>query len=610
MSPITFLISGVLSALLVFLMRRSLEPEVLIAGSVAVSSSLPVLMASGLGPEAPFRFASSSLGSPVFQRVLPKAQRMVRAAMAFRESEEFAARISLVIVGGALSALGALAAAAISGVPFVAVASVIGFVPLFEFLSVSSKASSRREWTEAELPFFTTLAVALISAGMSFYYVLRRASELPYIFRQVRKEALLVVRNVEVVGMGLLEAMEEAAKDHPSPLFRSLMYTITGVSRSGGSVKAAVIDRGREAMVAMRQRWEAFANRMKSLGEISVIVFMLLPLSLAVAGIAFASVAYQGLLVMNLLGLPVLGFMFTILVIGSVPKVYDIYDPPKFLFPLALLAGIGAGVAGYIVASSFGAKALPIAFASGAGAASATVWLMMRNQVQEVFSSNSQVPRLLREVVEARKSGMEFHEAIREAALSGRYTGPFGRILKKVAARMTMFSASESAKDMRSWSARMAFLMLDEIESSGGGSPVLLEGTIETLSAYDMNRRNGAAAARLHMFMAFLFPAIALIATSMILAMAGQLSSLAEAQQQVRFATPAELERVVEMAWLSVAEASIILTIAISRAMDLSFYNLWRVAVVSMFLIVAVVIQPMVMHQLAGFLMPQSPVGG
>jgi hypothetical protein len=269
----------------------------------------------------------------------------------------------------------------------------------------------------------------------------------------------------------------------------------------------------------MRQRWEAFANRMKSLGEISVIVFMLLPLSLAVAGIAFASVAYQGLLVMNLLGLPVLGFMFTIIVIGSVPKVYDIYEPPKFLFPLALLAGIGAGVAGYIVASSFGAKALPIAFAAGAGAASATVWLMMRNQVQEVFSSNS-------------------------------------------------------------------------------------------LSAYDMNRRNGAAAARLHMFMAFLFPAIALIATSMILAMAGQLISLAEAQQQVRFATPAELERVVEMAWLSVAEASIILTIAISRAMDLSFYNLWRVAVVSMFLIAAVVIQPMVMHQLAGFLMPQSPVGG
>jgi hypothetical protein len=583
-TPVIFLMSGVLSAALAFLIRGSLEPEVLIAGTVAVSSSLPVLMASGLGPEAPFCFASSSLGSPVFQRVLPKAQRMVRAAMAFRESEEFAAKISLVIVGGALSALGALAAAAISGVPFVAVASVIGFAPLFEFLSVSSKASSRREWTEAELPFFTTLAVALISAGMSFY--------------------------VEVVGMGLLEAMEEAAKDHPSPLFRSLMYTITGVSRSGGSVKAAVIDRGREAMVAMRQRWEAFANRMKSLGEISVIVFMLLPLSLAVAGIAFASVAYQGLFVMNLLGLPVLGFMFTILVIGSVPKVYDIYEPPKFLFPLALLSGIGAGVVGYIVASSFGAKALPIAFAAGAGAASATVWLMMRNQVQEVFSSNSQVPRLLREVVEARKSGMEFHEAIREAALSGRYTGPFGRILKKVVARMTMFSASESAKDMRSWSARMAFLMLDEIENSGGGSPVLLEGTIETLSAYDMNRRNGAAAARLHMFMAFLFPAIALIATSMILAMAGQLSSLAEAQQQVRFATPAELERVVEMAWLSVAEASIILTLAISRAMDLSFYNLWRVAVVSMFLIVAVVVQPMVMHQLAGFLMPQSPVGG
>ena len=49
MNPLVFLISGILSALLAFLMR-GLEPEVLIAGTVAVSSSLPVLMASGLGP--------------------------------------------------------------------------------------------------------------------------------------------------------------------------------------------------------------------------------------------------------------------------------------------------------------------------------------------------------------------------------------------------------------------------------------------------------------------------------------------------------------------------------------------------------------------------------
>ncbi|MEM2692358.1 MAG: type II secretion system F family protein [Nitrososphaerota archaeon] len=609
MTPLFFLFPGLIATLLAFLIRGYPDLDLFIASSAAVASALPLLVSAGLGQEAPYRFASSSLGAPVFQRVLPWASRLLKGAMVFRESEEFAARVAISLVGGALSAAGALTVAMIAGVPLAAAGAALALVPFLEVLSVNSRASARREWTEAELPFFTTLAVALISAGMSFYYVLRRASELPHVFRQVRKEALLIIRNVEVVGMGVLEAMEEAARDHPSPLFRSLVFTITGVSRTGGSVRAAVIDRGREALVSMRQKWEAFANRMRSLGEISVIVFMLLPLSLSVAGIAFASVAYQGLLVMNLLGLPVLGLMFTVLVIGSVPKVYDVYTPPRALLPMALLAGIGAGLVGYLAASAAGSRALPIAFASGAAAASAVVWLAMRGQVREVFSSNAQVPRLLREIVEARKSGLEFHEAVREAALSGRYTGPFGQVLKRVAARMMMFSASESAKDMRSWSARMAFLMLDEIESSGGGSPVLLEGTIETLSAYDMNRRNGAAAARLHMFMAFLFPAIALIATSMILVMAGQLSSLAEAQQQVRFATPSELERVVEMAWLSVAEASVMLAIAISRAMDLSFYNLWRVTVVSVFLIVAMVIQPAVMYQLAGFLMPQAQVG-
>jgi len=597
-------------ALIVATRVPSVGPEDLLNASIALSAPLLIALAAGSGPAPPhYRFASSSLGGAVFRRLLPTVERLVGRAMAFRESEDVAARLTLYLVGGLLTAACVSAAALLSGAPLAAVAAAPALLPIVEVLSLSSKASSRREWTESELPFFTTLAVALISAGMSFYYVLRRAGELPHLFRQLRRESLLVLRNVEVVGMGVLEAMDAAARDHPSQLYRGLIYTVTGVTRTGGSVRAAVIDRGREAMAAMRMRWEAFATRMRSLGEISVIVFMLLPLSLSVAGIAFAGVAYQGLIAMNLLVLPVLGLMFTVIVLGSVPKVYDLYQPPKTLLPMALAAAAGTGLAAYLAASSAGAKALPIAFAAAAAAGSMVVWLIMRGQIEEVRSANAQVPMLLREIVEARKSGLEFHEAIREAALSGRYTGAFGRALKRVAARLTMFSASEASADLRSWAARMAFHMVHEIEASGGGSPVLLEGTIETLSAYEMNRRNGAAAARLHVFMAYMFPAIALVATSMILSIAGQLTSFAQAQQQISFATPEELERVVEMAWLSVAESSVMLMVAISRAMDLHFYNLWRVAAVSAALIAMVLIQPVVMHQLGSFLMPSTSVG-
>jgi hypothetical protein len=606
-----FLPAALAVALMLLSKMPAPGPEVLLNASIALSAPLLITVAAGSGPAPPhYRFAASSLGGPVFRRLIPRVERLVRSAMVFRESEDVAARLSLYLVGGGLTAACVSAAAALSGAPMAALAAAPALLPLVEVLSLSSRAGSRREWTESELPFFTTLAVALISAGMSFYYVLKRAGELPHLFRQIRKESLLVVRNVEVVGMGVLEAMESAARDHPSQLYRSLIYTVTGVTRTGGSVRAAVVDRGREAMAAMRMKWEAFASRMRGLGEMSVIVFMLLPLSLSVAGIAFAGVAYQGLLVMNLLVLPVLGLMFIVIVLGSVPKVYDLYQPPKALMPMALAVAAGTGVAAYFVASSAGAKALPIAFAAAAAAGSIVVWLVMRGQIDEVRSANAQVPMLLREIVEARKSGMEFHEAIREAALSGRYTGAFGRALRRVAARLMMFTASEASSDLRSWSARMAFHMLHEIEASGGGSPVLLEGTIEALSAYEMNRRNGAAAARLHVFMAYMFPAIALIATSMILAIAGQLTSFSQAQQQVSFATPEELERVVEMAWLSVAESSVMLMIAISRAMDLHFYNLWRVAAVCAALIAMVLIQPAVMYQIGSFLMPSTSVGG
>ena len=610
--PAYYFLPAALAAALIFVSRMpSIGPEDLLNASIALSAPLLIAIAAGSGPAPPhYRFATSSLGAAAFRRLLPTAERLVGRAMAFRESEDVAARLTLYLVGGGLTAACVSAAALLSGAPIAALAAAPALLPAMELLVLNSRAGARREWTESELPFFTTLAVALISAGMSFYYVMRRASELPHLFRQLRREALLVVRNVEVVGMGVLEAMDAAARDHPSPLYRSLIYTVTGVTRTGGSVRAAVIDRGREAMASMRMRWEAFAGKMRSLGEISVIVFMLLPLSLSVAGIAFASVAYQGLLVMNLLVLPVLGLMFTVIVLGSVPKVYDLYQPPKPLIPIALAAAAGAGAAAYLGATLAGAKALPISFAAAAAAGSLAVWAAMRGQIEEVRSANAQVPMLLREIVEARKSGLEFHEAIREAALSGRYAGAFGRALKRVAARLMMFSASEASSDLRSWSARMAFHMVHEIEASGGGSPVLLEGTIETLSAYEMNRRNGAAAARLHVALAFMFPLIALVATSMILAIAGQLTSFAQAQQQISFATPAELERVVEMAWLSVAEASVMLMIAISRAMDLHFYNLWRVAAVSAALIATVLVQPAVMHQLASFLMPSASVGG
>lgn len=600
-TPAYYLLPGAVSAALALL--TAWDP---LAMAIPLAASILVFVSSGGSTEG---FASSPLGAPFRDRALGMARSLMRRAMAFGSSAELGAQMTLSI--GALPPIlmaSALAAVA-SRSPLPLAGAALAAVPLFQVLRLRSSASSRKEWTESELPFFATIAVALVSSGLSFYYVLKRVSELPHLFRQIRREALLVVRNVEVVGMGVLEAMDEVARDHPSDLFRSLIYTVTGVSRTGGSVTRALEERGKEALLSMRRRWEAFASRMRTLGEMSIIVFMILPLSLAVAGIAFASVAYQGMLLVNLLALPVLGFMFNIIVLSSVPRALDVYTPPRYL-PALFVLGPAAGVLTYLVAGAAGLqRSLVLAFSVAVGVASMAVYLVMRGQLEEVRSSNEQTPRLLREVIEARKSGMDYYEAVRTAALSGRYGGAFGRVLKKIAARMTMFPPSESASTARSWATRMCFFMLDEVERSGGGSPVLLEGVVETLSAYHISRKEGAASARLYLFLAFAFPLLTLFATSMILSIAGQLQSFAEAQQQLRFATPAEMEQVVEMAWLSVGEAGVMMLLAVSRAMDLCYYGLWRIAVFSVLLALAAMLQPATMHLMVGFFI-QPPSAG
>lgn len=590
MTPVYYVAPAILTFVLILFFSGDI-----VSATVPPSMAL-ILLLTGSDAES---FTSGPIGRPLYSVLLPKIREKLRRGMVFVSSRDVAKRASIALAGALILTPACVLAALAAGAPIATLGAVPAALPLITLLPYFTRAGHRREWTESELPFFTTVAVALVSAGMSFYYVLKRCAELPHLFKQIRREAHLVIRNVELIGMGVLEAMDAVASEHPSEQFRSLLFTITGVTRTGGSVRQALVDRGREALLMMRKRWEVFAGRMKTLGELSVIVFMVLPMALSVSAIAFASVAFQGMLVMNIMILPSLGVMTLILVVSYVPRVYDIYSPPKALLPMTIGVGIGISLLSYLILSQIlPTRAVVLSFLSGVGVASLLSYLIMRGQIAEVKSSDEQIARLLREIVEARKSGEDIYDAVRNAAVSGRYSGPFGKVLKRIAARMLMFPPSQSAASARSWSTRMAFFMMDEIETSGGGSPVLLEGVIEALSAYSLSRREGASSVRLYMVLAMMFPLITLFATSMILSIAGQLS-FTQAAQQVRFATPVELESVVQMSWFSVTEAGIFMTLAIGRGIDLSFYGSWRVALFCGLTAATILAQPILLDALS-----------
>jgi len=201
--------------------------------------------------------------------------------------------------------------------------SIIGFYvyPIY-------RADKLRRELEDELPFTTGYMAILTSAGVSPEKVFYSLSNLT-VPLAVSYEARNIVRDVNLFGLDIISALEEAAKRTPSERFREMLEGFISTVHSGGNLAAYLREKSRQWMKLKRISLKKFADTLSMLSEFYVALLLTGPLILVImlavmamlGGGSFGILSPDLLLsLLTYLGIPIGAIIFLIILDATSPR--------------------------------------------------------------------------------------------------------------------------------------------------------------------------------------------------------------------------------------------------------------------------------------------------
>ena len=344
---------------------------------------------------------------------------------------------------------------------FILAAAVPLGVVLVPQLRLGDCVAQRREGVERELPFFAVIVSVLGGAGVPLYTVFKDVSKSD-VFRWIGREALMVKRDVEVLGMNANDAFERLASSHPSKRFSEFLLGYTSKARSGGDVPFYLVGESASLLRELEDGWGRYPERVGIIGSMMITVFGVVPLLLMVVGVFSPGFSVLSLVLFTGVAVPVLtiGLLF---MAGRMQPSHDeaVHGRVGVALALALpggLVGVVTGLAWAGVASAL------LIFFSAYG-------LSVRAQLAETKALDEGLSRFLKDLLEYKRQEYDLARAIVAIEATGKYNKEFSRVLSRVAAQIkASVPLDEVRVECRSSLGRITFLLLGEMNRTGGGT--------------------------------------------------------------------------------------------------------------------------------------------
>jgi flagellar protein FlaJ len=335
---------------------------------------------------------------------------------------------------------------------------VVAFAPE---LRLRDMAARRREGADGELPFFSVFAAVLGNAGVPLYLVFRALANSD-VFAQMKREAKLVRRDVEIFGMNPNDSLERVASSHPSARFSDFVLGYTSKARSGGDVSAYLANEGGALLKGLEGDWARYASRVGIVGSMMITVFGVVPLMLMVVGVFSPAASVAGLFYFTGVGVPLftVGLLF---MAGRMQPMHESLPRGKLARSLALaMVGVAVELFTGLLWLSV-AVSLLLCFLG--------YWLSVRRALAETRSEEAGLARFLKDLLEYKRQEYDLAKAVVSIQSTNRYNRRFDSALSKVATQIRAGVPLDQVKvEFRSKLGSLAFLLLGEMSRSGGGT--------------------------------------------------------------------------------------------------------------------------------------------
>jgi len=328
-------------------------------------------------------------------------------------------------------------------------------------IRLRDRVAQRKEGVEGELPFFSVFASVLGSAGVPLYLAFRTLADSD-VFAYMKREAMLVKRDVEIFGMNPNDALERIASNHPSGKFGDFLLGYTSKARSGGDVSAYLSNEGGSLLKDLEGEWVRYASRVGVVGSMMITVFGIVPLMLMVVGVFSPGASVTGLFYFTGIGVP----LFTCGLLFMAGRMQPLHEalPHGKLARSSALAVLGVAVelfTGLLWLSV--AASLLLFFTS--------YWSSVRGELEEARQEEGGLGRFLKDLLEYKRQEYDLAKAVVAIQTTAKYNLRFDEVLSKVANQLRAGVPLDQVKFFtRSRMVRLAFLLLGEMSRSGGGT--------------------------------------------------------------------------------------------------------------------------------------------
>ena len=212
----------------------------------------------------------------------------------------------------------------IISIPISILSASIAFAATYSYPSL--KASTFATRIEDDLPYAISHMAVMATAGATPEEIIRSVASIP-------KDAVAefmsdVVRDIDLLGMDIVTALEAAKERSPSRTLEEFLSELSAIIRSGGDVRDFLISYGRSLLSSKAIEAKEFSETLSTLAEVFIILMVVFPLLLiimfsimallggTIAGISIDTV----MMIMTYIVVPAIGIAFLIILDQVIPK--------------------------------------------------------------------------------------------------------------------------------------------------------------------------------------------------------------------------------------------------------------------------------------------------
>ncbi len=410
-------------------------------------------------------------------------------------------------------------------IPLVFLVPMPAYIMIGFILVPMSMASDRSHSLEMEMPFAATYVTVMASGGIPPYLSFKRLSIVD-LMPKMRKEAREIIKDVEILGIDPLTALQNAAKKNPLDIFRDFVSGYASAVIIGGDVTHFLETKSQDIFKTRSSRVKAAAERLGMLLETFVIVMVLMSLCFyilfSVESIySTGASSYSTMLMYTYVFTPMLSMVFIYLAHSMQPKTPVTDWRPYKVFGISSLVAVLvffvlSGFLGIIQTPLQGIVDLPTTVAISLFITTAPGALVQGKLSGKKTSTERGIANFLRDLTETRKTGLSPEKCIEN--LSHRDYGAFGPELRRISSQISWGIPvrrvfMDFVRRTKSWLSQIVMFLLVETIDVGGGTIAMIESLARFNSMTQEIEREKKMSVRPYIMIPY-FAAVMLVATT------------------------------------------------------------------------------------------------